>query len=290
MSQYKKLRNGSWGIRGEGPAPAEGDVVVVTKRSGEAKEEVVSHVLWAGEDRRGVAAWIATLKRSRSTVRRRTFDEYDSLCDAQARESFARGVLRRRQLTAGRTAPIVLGDRRGGLPFNAAQETSMYTIKLHGDSVQALALVRALRERLVQSQFSADIRSPHLHETRRPKAGWIVELHPIRLRELKLYCGQHPGECELGARRRSRCLEWDDWVEFNGLVNDVLDAEKALACVWSVPPELLSQGKKFWIRRGEEGRRVRYDWVESPGPHGRVRRVWNAGTSDQFQAAQQAAE
>lgn len=82
MSQYKKLRNGSWGIRGEGPAPAAGDVVVVTKRSGEAKEEVVSRVLWAGEDRRGVAGWIATLKSSRTTVRRRTFEEYERLCDA----------------------------------------------------------------------------------------------------------------------------------------------------------------------------------------------------------------
>jgi hypothetical protein len=44
---YTKLRDGSWGIRVTGTAKA-GDVVTVTKRSGEAVNATVGRVVWTG--------------------------------------------------------------------------------------------------------------------------------------------------------------------------------------------------------------------------------------------------
>lgn len=45
---YTKLRDGSWGLRVEGPAPAAGQTVTVTKKSGETKAEKIGKVLWTG--------------------------------------------------------------------------------------------------------------------------------------------------------------------------------------------------------------------------------------------------
>jgi len=45
---YTKLRDGSWGVRVEGPAPAAGLTVTVTKKSGETKAEKIGKVLWTG--------------------------------------------------------------------------------------------------------------------------------------------------------------------------------------------------------------------------------------------------
>jgi hypothetical protein len=44
---YTKLRDGSWGIRVTGTAKA-GDVVTVTKRSGETVNATVGRVVWSG--------------------------------------------------------------------------------------------------------------------------------------------------------------------------------------------------------------------------------------------------
>jgi hypothetical protein len=117
------------------------------------------------------------------------------------------------------------------------------------------------------------------------------EIHvKVRLQKAKPYCGQHPGECQAGPfgferpKRSGSWLEWDDWVAFNDLVNDVLDGLRACAEVWSVPPEIMDKGKKFHIRRGR-ARRVRWDWTEEHrGGLGRPVRVWNHGSPDQFQA------
>jgi hypothetical protein len=111
------------------------------------------------------------------------------------------------------------------------------------------------------------------------RSGHRVLLRTVRLRAPRPYCGQHPGPCEFPgrARRRSRCLEWGDWVAFNAIVNDVLDALGCDADAWSTPPDVSG---KFWVRRGGR-RRVRYDWTEEEH-RGRVFRVWNRGTPDQF--------
>lgn len=42
---YSKLRNGDWGVKVGGPAAA-GQVVSVTKQSGEVKQETIERVLW----------------------------------------------------------------------------------------------------------------------------------------------------------------------------------------------------------------------------------------------------
>lgn len=115
----------------------------------------------------------------------------------------------------------------------------------------------------------------------------VINLGKVRLKEAKPYCGQHPGECFLGATRRGRWLEWDDWVEFHALVNDVLDELKIPADVTTRPMETVDcvRGLKglFWIRKGER-RRLRYEWREdwtNAGLRGPTR-WWNPGTEDQF--------
>ena len=49
-ASYTKLRDGSWGIRvPESLRATAGDVVTVTKASGEIKDEIVARVLWTGQ-------------------------------------------------------------------------------------------------------------------------------------------------------------------------------------------------------------------------------------------------
>lgn len=118
-----------------------------------------------------------------------------------------------------------------------------------------------------------------------------VVLRYIRLVKSKPYCGQHPGECvvgPLGPRPKPvlKCLEWDDWIAFNDLVNDVLDALGAPTQVWSVPrePPLRGQSKrKFWIRKDNK-RRTQWDW-EPEWDRGREIRRWDMGSESQFAEA-----
>lgn len=46
-ASYTKLKSGDWGVRVQGKV-AEGDVVTVTKKSGETKRETISKVVWSG--------------------------------------------------------------------------------------------------------------------------------------------------------------------------------------------------------------------------------------------------
>ena len=48
---YTQLRDGSWGVRVSGTASA-GEIVTVTKKSGETKTERIGRVLWSGRDSR----------------------------------------------------------------------------------------------------------------------------------------------------------------------------------------------------------------------------------------------
>jgi len=157
-----------------------------------------------------------------------------------------------------------------------------YTIAFRGD--QSSEKVRAkILAALESSPFTAKIECS-AGPTRAYSGSLIVK--PVRLREAKLYCGQHPGECLVGPKRRSKCLEWDDWVAFHDLVNDVLDEHGIDADAWTNPPEALDHGRKMWVRRGL-ARRVAYDWFDDPKDvHGgifrNVRRIWNHGSADQF--------
>jgi hypothetical protein len=110
-----------------------------------------------------------------------------------------------------------------------------------------------------------------------------IEVTAVRLKRAKPYCGQHPGPCQLGGPRRSGTwLEWDDWVEFNGLVNDVLDKHSVSALVFSLPQEALDKGKQMVVRRGLK-RRHKYDWHEGVWRGRSGIRIWNHGTPDQFE-------
>src|ERR1700686_3436352 len=60
-----------------------------------------------------------------------------------------------------------------------------------------------------------------------------IRVKPVRLVKKKLYCGNHPGLCEINIltgvapkKINSRLLEWNDWVQFHGLVNRVLNRFK----------------------------------------------------------------
>ncbi len=114
-----------------------------------------------------------------------------------------------------------------------------------------------------------------------------VTIRRVRLRATKSYCGQHPGECFVSPifgpreKRRGRWLEWDDWVAFHALVNDVLDRLRVDADAWTVPAETLDRGERMYVRRGLR-RRVQFDWTESGARLGPPLRVWNHGTDDQF--------
>lgn len=52
-----------------------------------------------------------------------------------------------------------------------------------------------------------------------------VKLSQIRLKSSKEYCGNHPSACEVGnpKHRKARYLEGADWVEFDDMLNDLLD-------------------------------------------------------------------
>ena len=110
-----------------------------------------------------------------------------------------------------------------------------------------------------------------------------ILIREIRLVHAKIYCGQHAGPCDLPRplekpKRRLKILEWFDFVDFNGLVNDVLDELGVEADVWSTPQDTrVDAGRKLWIRRGTR-RRVHWDveeqligggpWTEYVADHG----------------------
>jgi hypothetical protein len=60
-ASYKKLRDGSWGIRTTDGIPDVGDTVEVVTKSGEAKQEEVSRVIWSGTNDDGNEASICEI-------------------------------------------------------------------------------------------------------------------------------------------------------------------------------------------------------------------------------------
>jgi len=119
--------------------------------------------------------------------------------------------------------------------------------------------------------------------------GFALDLAKIRLVTSKPYCGNHPGECVAAGRRTkaglkpaSNCLEWDDWVRFHGLVNDVLDKMGVSADITTAGADV-DEGRLLFCRLGTK-RRQRYDWVETSRNAFNATRPVNHGTPDQFEA------
>lgn len=100
----------------------------------------------------------------------------------------------------------------------------------------------ALSGRIANSRFTAEV------DPGRRK----VTIRKVRLLKKKLYCGNHPKACELvihGKHKRLDFLEGADWVEFNDLVNDVLDR---------MDVECHVESAVCIVRKGRR-RRVEYD-------------------------------
>lgn len=85
-------------------------------------------------------------------------------------------------------------------------------------SVSLENIASALRRAIATSRFTARV------ETERSN----ITIHDVRLIEKKHYCGNHPLPCPVRAvhvpHKRMNFLEGADWVAFNDMVNDVLDA------------------------------------------------------------------
>jgi len=107
-----------------------------------------------------------------------------------------------------------------------------------------------------------------------------ILIRKIRLTKKKPYCGNHPGECPVSDKPKpnSTRLEWDDWVEFNNLINRTLNRFRAEANMWSLPHDIRG---RMWMRKGILARK-RYDWDEQTDQFGRTIRIWNPGTESQF--------
>lgn len=104
---------------------------------------------------------------------------------------------------------------------------------------------------------------------RRPKSFRALNISRVRLIKKKDYCGQHAGPCQINPffnkKHNHTCfLEWNDWVSFHNIINDVLDEHGLSANITTQPAERivdLPNGKAarfFWIRKGLK-RRFNYE-------------------------------
>ena len=160
-----------------------------------------------------------------------------------------------------------------------------YTLHGYGDGGPTLGLSRtmdAVKVALMRAiardgRFTANVLGPHcVARTRHMPEGWQLVVDRVRLVKKK--------PSERACRLPTTYLQWNDWVAFHAIVNDVLDRLDVTADVWTNPSETLSTGKKFWIRK-DNRRRVRFDWSEQwRGGLNFPLRVWNAGTPDQFES------
>lgn len=109
----------------------------------------------------------------------------------------------------------------------------------HGNGFVRDALLLAIRE----SRFTADIELTGY--------GNKLNISKVRLMSSKQYCGNHPSACENPNQRHRKgtYLEGADWVEFNDLLNDVLDKLKVSANVAST----------ICVVRKDVRRRIRYN-------------------------------
>ena len=118
-----------------------------------------------------------------------------------------------------------------------------FEIKKIKSGVSVNEIGHALQNKISQSRFIADV---SFHENK-------LKIHQVRLRKSKDYCGNHPFACPVrpGGHKphvHSSCLEGADWVAWNDMLNDVLDALGVAANVAS----------SLCIIRKGEFRRIEY--------------------------------
>lgn len=123
------------------------------------------------------------------------------------------------------------------------------------DDTDINALATLLRGAIsLHGRFTADVEQT---DTR------TLKILNVRLREKKPYCGSHPGACQIPRKHASyRYLEGADWVEFNDLLNSVLDRDSIKARVESTVV-VLRQGYERCIEyraQGSHGRNA--EWAK----------------------------
>lgn len=119
-----------------------------------------------------------------------------------------------------------------------------FKIKKIQSQLTLCALTQAIADRLGNSRFNARVTF----------SDKLVEVHDVRLKTSKDYCGNHPFSCPVrpGGHRphhKLSYLEGLDWVEFNDTLNNVLDELEVSAHVAS---------SRCVIRKGTT-RRMEYD-------------------------------
>lgn len=117
------------------------------------------------------------------------------------------------------------------------------------------ALASLVRLTVAGSRFTADV------TVQKMRFHYGVKIEYVRLRNKKPYCGAHPGPCLLGRKERvMSCLEGLDWVGFNAMLNDALDAKHKNVDVFSFNREAVVRGGRYFIRRGTQ-RRTAYPYT-----------------------------
>lgn len=86
-------------------------------------------------------------------------------------------------------------------------------------------LAATVQDAISESRFTANVTCTNRS----------IRIMDVRLRAKKLYCGNHPAACEnTGAKHKKlNYLEGADWVEFNDMVNTLLDIRKIGANVFT---------------------------------------------------------
>jgi hypothetical protein len=88
-----------------------------------------------------------------------------------------------------------------------------------------------------------------------------IEIRNVRLVDSKLYCGNHPNECEIGGQkpRKGNFLEGTDWVDWNDRLNDALDELNAEANVRSAAC-IMRKGAKRRVNYGSHMQGRFWQW------------------------------
>lgn len=120
--------------------------------------------------------------------------------------------------------------------------------------IDLFSLKAVLDKKIAGSRFTVRVEVAFLRGTKRG-----LKISEVRLRNKKDYCGAHPGPCLVTGKKHIRAayLEGLDWVGFNALVNDTLDATSTEATVFTYNRE--SRETRYFVRRGRL-RRVRYPY------------------------------
>jgi len=132
------------------------------------------------------------------------------------------------------------------VPYNKLKKINYYKISSISDKSKLNQLVEDIRRRLDERGFTAYFTV---------KNG-AIQLSDIRISQQRIdklgHNIQYSPYTKSG-ERRTRALSWDDWVDVNDAVNDVLDDAGVSANVKSL-------GGKFDIRDKYSGRRTEQDW------------------------------